>query len=47
MNSKLVSKLANKISGTNTLDYKFVSIRFLETNLEFKILVIKTLLVNG
>jgi len=43
----LVSKLAIKVLATNVLDSILVSISLLETNLESKILVDKTLLANG
>ena len=41
------SKLASKILSTNILDSKLVWISLLETNLEYKILVVKTLVANG
>jgi len=44
---KLVSKLATKILAINILDFKFVSISLLETNLESKILLDKILVANG
>ena len=47
MFSKLVSKLTIKILTTNILDSKLVSISLLETNLECKILVVKTLVANS
>jgi len=47
MVSKLLSKLATKVLATNILDSKLVSISFLKTNLESKILVDKTLVANG
>jgi len=36
MVSKLVSKLTTKVLATNILDYKLVSKRLIETNLEHK-----------
>jgi len=47
MISKLVSKLATKVLTINILASKLVSISLLESNLEFKILVDKTLVTNG
>jgi len=47
MVSKLVSKLATKVLTTNILNSKLFSISLLETNLEPKILVVKTLIANG
>jgi len=37
MVSKLVSILVTKVLTTNTLDYKLVSKRLIETNLEYKV----------
>jgi len=34
---KLVSKLATLVLATNILDYKLVSKRLIETNLEYKV----------
>jgi len=47
MVSKLVVKLATKVLANSILDSKLVSISLLETNLESKILVVKTLVANG
>jgi len=43
MISKLVFNWSTRVLATNILDYKLVSISLLETNLESKILVDKTL----
>jgi len=37
MVSKVISKLSTKILATNILNYKLVSKRLIETNLEYKI----------
>ena len=44
---KLVSELTTKVLATNILDSKLVSKRLIKTNLEYKILLAKTLVANG
>jgi len=46
MVSKLISKLTIKVLATNILNSKLISISNLETNLTYKILIVKILIVS-